>query len=1215
MSQGEVGSPIVYSAVGKHPSSNESLNGNGVGFILVDDSTGIIDYSGAVTIEFSIQSTTGLNGKVLGDRPTTNDSGMEISIGGGDDNVDFRGYGSAGLSVGTLNTGNISDQQWHDCCVQRDAAGVWTTFIDGTPSDSGSDGLLTLASSVLFRLFDVREGGLSPFAGKLDFIRITNGIARYSTLGYTPSLPFDTTQEAGYPPLISMVTNTPDGWKEILPRTKLIANWVPGQLTYPQQMVVDQGWTGVALAETTERPAPQPIGDSYNPAAGAVFDPSNFQTLSVEVRNVYTVISEFFTEAFALNVVAENIGLIHILTVIIDGIVVGRISFIPEAAGAVTLGTSAIIVTAGTTVEVSVEVNNTAGNQRVYWAEDLGFWTGYSSAEFSTVQGQKDGGVLTDDAYGIDILVQPADISQDYKIISAPTGATAGGGGGGGAQYLNDLLDVTLSSPANQQIMMYNGAQWVNVPRSPVTTKGDLYTYSTEDTRLPVGSPDYKLTPDPNFSTGLKWQLDFVPYPNKPAGEPLVLVAFGDVNVVQGKSVTNTPYESLYTSNPNVFEWGTDPIAPAGYVWRVPDILGPAKSDFTSTQYCGLRQGSSSSAAWILADTLQKYTGRDVYMLNIGAVGFLLSDSLMGESGFWSFNSIGVGNGSIVAVGPGQIFYSADDDEIWIHKTQLDGTDTEVRNLNWAIGSIINTNAELTTGSLFSDGIFTTTSVGDFTDPDLVKVSVTVQNKSAYVAGSSPARQMHFYSPTGTQSEFIDARIKEALGDVAFPGDPVIDTVMTIFGSNDANSSVLGTEFSRQWIAQLRNPFETAEYADPFRTHWHAVDIPWDLNNLFRNDLSDNWNAPLLFQGYNYVDKNTNERVRVHATEQLDTFQAGTVDFAVLSHTQLGYNVGYAALIGPTPKTFTGTQWETIANPDPLNNSFDIFSVNYGGRVAINVEDPNNLENVTFFMEDREPENTDGTFRFASKFREVTTSPGGEVVQQRATIEASIHPAIIGSIGFSTLLSSHQMSVNSGFSTQVGNEAGGNNGASFFRQQWNSASAQMVGLKMAPISEGVGELLSEYLTTAKGQPDPGGTNQVVVNTANGKMYHGAAALTASESAWVKEEAFPISKYSTSTIDAMWKTIHTHTMVPGDKLVGEMHAIADRTDAISVYGATQAFTAYYDGGANMAIGLLDEAGPTPLNIRLITSGDDLIFQVKGTISQDWDWILLLFLKDF
>lgn len=56
-------------------------------------------------------------------------------------------------------------------------------------------------------------------------------------------------------------------------------------------------------------------------------------------------------------------------------------------------------------------------------------------------------------------------------------------------------------------MQFYTGAAWSNVDTgaSPLTTKGDLYTFSTTNARLGVGTNGQVLTADSAEATGLKW--------------------------------------------------------------------------------------------------------------------------------------------------------------------------------------------------------------------------------------------------------------------------------------------------------------------------------------------------------------------------------------------------------------------------------------------------------------------------------------------------------------------------------------------------------------------------------------------------------------------------------------------------------------------------------------------------------------------------------------
>lgn len=87
-------------------------------------------------------------------------------------------------------------------------------------------------------------------------------------------------------------------------------------------------------------------------------------------------------------------------------------------------------------------------------------------------------------------------------------------------------------------IQVYSGSSWVTKSggSSPLTTKGDVYTYSTTDARLGVGANGTVLTADSAEATGLKWAA--------PAGGGLVLIQAPTTF----SGVTSQSFNNVFTS-------------------------------------------------------------------------------------------------------------------------------------------------------------------------------------------------------------------------------------------------------------------------------------------------------------------------------------------------------------------------------------------------------------------------------------------------------------------------------------------------------------------------------------------------------------------------------------------------------------------------------------------------------------------------------------------
>ena len=136
---------------------------------------------------------------------------------------------------------------------------------------------------------------------------------------------------------------------------------------------------------------------------------------------------------------------------------------------------------------------------------------------------------------------------------------TADGAGGAAweavpADALDDLSDVTITTPSTGEVLKYNGSGWVNdtddtgsgLPSA--STKGDIAVYNgTSWVIVSAGANDTVLTADSAQSAGVKWAAG--------GGVPSATTSWTPT-ITQGVSVTVTVNFAEYVV-----------IGPVAYVW------------------------------------------------------------------------------------------------------------------------------------------------------------------------------------------------------------------------------------------------------------------------------------------------------------------------------------------------------------------------------------------------------------------------------------------------------------------------------------------------------------------------------------------------------------------------------------------------------------------------------------------------------------------------
>jgi hypothetical protein len=111
-------------------------------------------------------------------------------------------------------------------------------------------------------------------------------------------------------------------------------------------------------------------------------------------------------------------------------------------------------------------------------------------------------------------------------------------------------LDTTASTAAVLTFFTLDGGTvWYGFPTggggsvSPLTTKGDLYTYSTVDTRLGVGADGRSLLADSGQTTGLRWSSTAPVGPILISDTPSTPLVFADL--LQNDPGTDLLYADL----------------------------------------------------------------------------------------------------------------------------------------------------------------------------------------------------------------------------------------------------------------------------------------------------------------------------------------------------------------------------------------------------------------------------------------------------------------------------------------------------------------------------------------------------------------------------------------------------------------------------------------------------------------------------------------------